>query len=43
MKQSLINASVDQIENSIRTTRGQRIILDADLAQLYGVEIKVLV
>ena len=43
MKQSLINASVDQIENSIRTIRGERIILDADLAQLYGVETKVLV
>ena len=43
MKQSLINASVNQIENSIRTIRGERIILDADLAQLYGVETKVLV
>ena len=43
MKQTLINASVDHIENSIRAIRGKRIILDADLAQLYGVETKVLV
>lgn len=43
MKKSLIKPSVDHIEDSIRTIRGEKIILDADLAQLYGVETKVLV
>ena len=30
------------LQNSILTLRGQRVILDADLARLYGVETKVL-
>jgi hypothetical protein len=33
---------VEQIDHSILTTRGQRVMLDADLAALYGVETKVL-
>ena len=43
MKNSLIKSSVDHIETSIRTIRGEKTILDADLAQLYGIETKVLV
>jgi len=43
MKKSLIKPSVDHIENAIKTIRGEKIILDADLAELYGVETKVLV
>ncbi len=43
MKKSLTKASVYHIENLIRTIRSEKIILDADLAQLYGVETKVLV
>jgi phage regulator Rha-like protein len=43
MKKSLNNLSFNHIENSIRTIRSEKIILDADLAQLYGVETKVLV
>lgn len=43
MKESLIKSSVDHIETSIRTIRGEKTILDADLAQLYGIETKVLV
>lgn len=32
--------SVDKIEGLIRTIRGQKVILDSDLAELYGVETK---
>jgi hypothetical protein len=34
---------VDRIEKAILLIRGQKIMLDADLAALYGVETKVLV
>jgi len=33
---------IDQIQNMIYEIRGQRVMLDNDLAQLYGVETKVL-
>jgi hypothetical protein len=35
-------ARVDKIGSLIRTIRGEKIILDSDLAELYGVEIRVL-
>jgi len=35
--------SVEHIEKSIHVIRGLRVMLDADLAELYGVETKVLV
>lgn len=35
-------ATVDQIESRIFLIRGQRVMLDADLAELYGVETKAL-
>ena len=34
--------SVEQIESLILTIRGKQVILDRDLARLYGVETKVL-
>jgi len=34
---------VDRIERSILLIRGQKVMLDADLATLYGVETKQLV
>lgn len=34
-------ATVDQIESRILLIRGQKVMLDADLAELYGVETKV--
>jgi hypothetical protein len=40
-KKSLI--PVDRIEKAILLIRGQKVILDADLAELYGVETRVLV
>ena len=40
-KQSLI--PVDRIEQVILLVRGQKVMLDADLARLYGVETKILV
>ena len=40
-KQSLI--SVDRIERAILLIRKQKVMLDADLAALYGVETRVLV
>jgi hypothetical protein len=33
---------VDQIERTIHVIRGQRVMLDDDLAKLYGIEVKVL-
>ena len=35
--------SAQQIQNAIRQLRGNNVMLDADLAQLYGVETKALV
>jgi hypothetical protein len=35
-------ASVEQIESQIFLIRGQKVMLDADLAELYGVETKVM-
>jgi len=40
-KKSLI--PVDRIEKAILLIRGQKVMLDADLAELYGVETRVLV
>ena len=37
-----LTASVKQIESRIFIIRGQKVMLDADLAELYGVETKVL-
>src|SRR5438552_260771 len=39
---SSIAASVQNIERQIYIVRGQRVMLDADLAKLYGVPTKVL-
>jgi hypothetical protein len=36
-KKPIVTASVDQIERSIHLVRGTRVMLDADLAKLYGV------
>lgn len=33
---------VDQIQNMIYSIRGQRVMVDSDLAKLYGVEVKAL-
>lgn len=33
---------IDQIQNMIYEIRGQRVMLDSDLAKLYGVEVRVL-
>lgn len=37
-----LTASVEQIESRIFIIRGQKVMLDADLAELYGVEIRAL-
>jgi hypothetical protein len=37
MKLSVPTASVAEIERSIHIIRGQRVMLDSDLAALYGV------
>ena len=39
----LIATDVEDISSLIRTIRGQKVILDTDLAGLYGVETKVLI
>lgn len=41
-KQSGILNSVDKIEQLILIVRAQRVMLDADLAELYGVEVRTL-
>jgi hypothetical protein len=38
----LLSAPVDSLELIIHTIRGERVILDSDLARLYGVETRVL-
>ncbi|MGA8863424.1 MAG: ORF6N domain-containing protein [Gallionella sp.] len=42
MAEKKIIASVEQIESRIFVIRGQKVMLDADLAELYGVDTKVL-
>ena len=42
MSQSLINIPVERIEKSIYLIRGEKVMLDRDLAELYGVETRVL-
>ena len=36
------HAPVPEIDEVIRTLRGERVIIDADLAKIYGVETKAL-
>lgn len=40
MTNKALIASVEQIESQIFLIRGQKVMLDADLAELYGVETK---
>jgi len=40
MSEAAVSVAVDAIADRILTLRGQRVILDADLATLYGVETK---
>ena len=42
MTNKALIASVEQIESRIFLIRGQKVMLDADLAELYGVATKVL-
>ncbi len=42
MKNLLPAASIERIEERIHTVRGQRVMLDSDLAEVYGVETKAL-
>ena len=42
MAENFLIASVEQIESRIFVIRGQKVMLDADLAELYGVDTKVL-
>ena len=41
-KLTLITNNLQQIQQKIHTIRGQRVMLDRDLAALYGVETKTL-
>ena len=42
VNEKMIKISIERIEQAIFLIRGQKVLLDADLAQLYGVETKVL-
>ena len=42
MKDELPALPIERIEERIYTVRGQRIMLDTDLAEVYGVETKAL-
>jgi phage regulator Rha-like protein len=43
MTQSLIQAPAERVENAILLIRGEKVILDSDLALLYGVETRALI
>jgi hypothetical protein len=43
MKKSKAPAVIDSIENRIYVIRGQKVMLDSDLAEIYGVENKALI
>jgi len=40
---SPVKVPVERVEKTILLIRGERVILDADLAQLYGVETRALI
>jgi len=42
MDEKMIKISIELIEQAIFLIRGQKVLVDADLAQLYGVETKIL-
>jgi hypothetical protein len=42
MNNSLVKVPVERIERAIYLIRGEKVILDRDLAELYGVETRVL-
>jgi hypothetical protein len=42
MKAELINIPIERLEQSIFVIRGQKVMLDRDLAELYGVETRTL-
>ena len=42
MSKSLTTIPVERVERAILLIRGEKVILDADLAALYGVETKAL-
>lgn len=42
MKRVKSRADIDTIQRAVRLIRGQRVMLDSDLAALYGVPVKVL-
>ena len=42
MNEKTISIPIERIEQAIFLIRGQKVLLDADLAQLYGVETKIL-
>jgi len=43
MAKSLVKVPLERVEKTILLIRGERVILDADLAQLYGVETRALI
>ena len=43
MTESIVNLPVERVESVILLIRGEKVILDADLAELYGVENRALI
>ena len=43
MTEQIVTITAERIENAILFVRGQKVLLDRDLAQLYGVKTRVLV
>ena len=43
MKQAIVKIPLERVENVILLIRGGKVILDTDLAELYGVETRALV
>ena len=43
MKQAIVKIPLERVENVILLIRGEKVILDTDLAELYGVETRALI
>jgi hypothetical protein len=40
MKRRTATVSIENVESCVKTVRGQKVILDSDLARIYGVPTK---
>ena len=43
MKKTLVKIPLERVEKTIHLIRGEKVILDAELAELYGIENRALI